>query len=72
MGMVGVRGLPRKLESLESTALAIAKLKLKDVVDVEEVTEAMQFYNVILQHFRQSAAISKNPRIIVYDECVDL
>jgi DNA replicative helicase MCM subunit Mcm2 (Cdc46/Mcm family) len=72
MGLAGVRGLPRKLESLESAAIAIAKLKLKDVVEAEEVTEIMEFYNVILQYFRQSAAIAKNPRVIVYDECIDV
>jgi hypothetical protein len=32
----GVRGLPRKLEALERTAIGFAKLKLKEVVDEEE------------------------------------
>jgi hypothetical protein len=31
----GVRGLPRKLEALERTAIGFAKLKLKDSVDEE-------------------------------------
>jgi replicative DNA helicase Mcm len=72
MGSVGVRGLPRKLESLESAAIALAKLKLKNVVEAEDVTEIMEFYNLILLHFRQSAAVSRNPRIIAYEECVDV
>ena len=72
MGSVGVRGLPRKLESLESAAIALAKLKLKDVVEADDVTEIMEFYNLILLHFRQSAAVSRNPRDIVYEECVDV
>lgn len=72
MGSVGVRGLPRKLESLESAAIALTKLKLKNVVEAEDVTEIMGFYNLILLHFRQSAAVSRNPRDIVYEECVDV
>jgi DNA replicative helicase MCM subunit Mcm2 (Cdc46/Mcm family) len=72
MGSAGVRGLPRKLESLESAAIALAKLKLKDVVEAEDVTEIMEFFNVILLHFRQTAAVSKNPRNIAYEECVDV
>ena len=32
----------------------------------------MEFYNLILLHFRQSAAISRNPRDKVYEECVDV
>ena len=72
MGSVGVRGLPRKLESLESAAIALAKLKLKNVVEAEDVTEIMEFYNLILLHFRQSAAVSRNPRDIAYEECVDV
>ena len=72
MGSAGVRGLPRKLESLESAAIALAKLKLKNVVEADDVTEIMEFYNLILLHFRQSAAASRNPRDIVYEECVDV
>ena len=72
MGSAGVRGLPRKLESLESAAIALAKLKLKNVVEADDVTEIMEFYNLILLHFRQSAAVSRNPRDIVYEECVDV
>jgi hypothetical protein len=72
MGSVGVRGLPRKLESLESAAIALTKLKLKNVVDAEDVTEIMEFYNLILLRFRQSAAVSRNPRDIAYEECVDV
>jgi DNA replicative helicase MCM subunit Mcm2 (Cdc46/Mcm family) len=72
MGSVGIRGLPRKLESLESAAIALTKLKLKNVVDAEDVTEIMEFYNLILLHFRQSAAVSRNPRDIAYEECVDV
>jgi MCM AAA-lid domain len=68
----GVTGLPRKLESLESTAIALAKLKLKNVVDAEEATETMKFFNVILIHFKQTATISKNPRDTTYSECVNI
>lgn len=36
------------------------------------MTEIIEFYNVILLHFKQSAAVSRNPRDIVYEECVDV
>ena len=72
MAGVGVTGLPRKLESLESTAIALAKLKLKNVVEAEEATETMEFFNTILLHFKQTAIISKNPRDIAYSECVNI
>ena len=72
MGSVDVSGLPRKLESLESATIGLTKLKLKNVVVVEDVTEIMEFYNLILLHFKQSAALSRNPRDIVYEECVDV
>jgi DNA replicative helicase MCM subunit Mcm2 (Cdc46/Mcm family) len=68
MAKADVKGLPRKLETLERIAVSISKLKLKNIVDVEEATEAMQFYNVILQHYQQTVAMSKKPVDIAYQE----
>jgi hypothetical protein len=50
----------------------LAKLKLKNVVDVEEATETMESFNMILLHFKQTAVISKNPRNVTYIECVSI
>lgn len=72
MAGVGVTGLPRKLESLESTAIALAKLKLKNVIEAKEATETMEFFNTILLHFNQTVIISKNPCDITYTECVNI
>jgi DNA replicative helicase MCM subunit Mcm2 (Cdc46/Mcm family) len=68
MAKADVKGLPRKLETLERIAISIAKLKLKSLVDAEEATEAMQFYNVILQNYQQTVAISKKPADTSYQE----
>ncbi|HEU4823511.1 MAG TPA: hypothetical protein VFS97_08820, partial [Nitrososphaeraceae archaeon] len=72
MAKVGIRGLPRKLEALKRMAIARAKLKLKNVADVEEAEEIMKFYNVLLQHYNQTIPITKNPRNIAYGECIDI
>jgi hypothetical protein len=50
----------------------LAKLKLKNVVEAEDATETMEFFNVILLHFKQTAIISKNPRDVAYNECVTI
>jgi replicative DNA helicase Mcm len=68
MAKADVKGLPRKLETLERIAISIAKFKLKSLVDAEEATEAMQFYNVILQNYQQTVAISKKPADTSYQE----
>jgi hypothetical protein len=72
LAAAGVTGLPRKLESLESTAIALAKLNLKNDVEAQEATETMEFFNTILVHFKQTAIISKNPRDITYGECANI
>jgi MCM AAA-lid domain/MCM P-loop domain len=71
MAKNGIRGLHRKLDTLERIAIAVAKLKLKSNADVEEAKEAMEFYNVILLNYQQTVPVSRNPRDIVYEEvCV--
>lgn len=68
MAKNGIRGLHRKLDTIERIAIAIAKLKLKGSVDVEEAREAMQFYNVMLLNYQQTVPLSRNPRDIIYEE----
>jgi replicative DNA helicase Mcm len=72
MALAGVRGLPRKLESLESTAIALAKLKLKNTVEADDAKEIMEFYSILLVHLGQSATIARNPRDITYEECINV
>ena len=68
MAKNGIRGLPRKLDTIERITIAIAKLKLKESADVEEAKEAMEFYNVILLNYQQTVPVSRNPRDIIYEE----
>lgn len=48
----------------------IARLKLKNIVDVYDANETMEFYNFILQQFEQVVNVTTDPRDIAYDECV--
>ena len=68
MAKNGIRGLPRKLDTLERITMAITKLKLKPFAGVEEAKEAMEFYNVILLNYQQTVPVSRNPRDIIYEE----
>jgi DNA replicative helicase MCM subunit Mcm2 (Cdc46/Mcm family) len=68
MAAAGVRGLPRKLDSLERAVIARAKLKLKNVADGEEAIEVMHFFNAMLCNFAQTVALTRNPRDIAVEE----
>ncbi len=54
MGKAGISDLSRKLDSLIRITVAIAKLKLKAVAEVEDAEEAALFYSDTLRHFSQS------------------
>jgi hypothetical protein len=71
MAKTGVRGLARKLDTIERITIAITKLKLKSYADVE-AKEAMEFYNVILLNYQQTVPVSKNPRDIIYEEVCNI
>jgi hypothetical protein len=62
----GVRGLPRKLEALERTAIGFAKLKLKDMVDEDDAFDTMTLFNEMLKFYKQDANLPKNPRDMVF------
>jgi hypothetical protein len=68
MAKQGVRGLPRKLDALERTAIGFAKLKLKSVVDEEDVYDTIELFNSILKYFKQEVT-NKNPRDLLLQEC---
>ena len=46
MAKQGIRGLPRKLNALERTAIGFAKLKLKDTVDEDYVYNTMVLFRL--------------------------
>jgi DNA replicative helicase MCM subunit Mcm2 (Cdc46/Mcm family) len=65
-------GSPRILETLFRLPKAIARLKLKEIVDAKDAREAMQYYNVNLQQYQQVVSIPDNPRDIAYSICVNI
>ena len=72
MGQRGITGRPRKLETLKRISVAISKLKLKNEADIDDVTDAMGFYNVILMHFNQIIPISQRPKEVTYQELITI
>lgn len=70
--LAGRFGSPRILETLFRLAKAVARLKLKKVVESEDARFTMQFYNVILEQHKQVVSIPDNPRDITYNECLDI
>lgn len=63
---------PRRRESLYRIARAIARIKLKDVVGVNDAKEAVEFYNVMISKFLRTVKIPENPRDIAYGECISI
>jgi DNA replicative helicase MCM subunit Mcm2 (Cdc46/Mcm family) len=71
MAKQGIRGLPRKLDALERTAIGFAKLKLKDVVDEEDAYDTMALFNDILKFYKQDVE-TQNPRDITFNQCLKI
>ncbi len=63
----GVRGLPRKLEALERTAIGFAKLKLKDSVDEEDASDTIDLFNEMLKFYKQEV---KSIRDMTFLQCL--
>lgn len=61
---------PRRRDSLYRIAKAISKLKLKDVIDVGDAKEAVEFYNVILLELERTVSAPEDPRDVAYKECI--
>jgi DNA replicative helicase MCM subunit Mcm2 (Cdc46/Mcm family) len=61
-------GSPRVLDALIRISHAIARLKQKDIVDIEDAKEAMEFYNVILQQPAEVFAVPKDPYNLAAEE----
>lgn len=71
MAKQGIKGLPRKLDALERTAIGFAKLKLKDVVDEEDAYDTMALFNDILKFYKQDVE-TQNPRDITFNQCLKI
>jgi replicative DNA helicase Mcm len=63
-------GSNRILDTLFRISKAFARLKLKNIVDEEDATDTIQFYNVILGQYQQIVNVPSSPRNIAFDECV--
>lgn len=68
MAKKDVDGLFRKFDSLLRISIAIAKLKLKNIVDIKDANEAMHMYQLMLKEFRHHVGIPKDPRDVSLDE----
>jgi len=55
-------GSPRIFDTLKNISFAIARLKHKDVIEVDDADEAIEFYNVILHQLEEIVIIAKDPR----------
>ena len=50
------------IDTLKNISFAIARLKHKDVIEVDDADEAIEFYNVILHQLEEIVIIAKDPR----------
>ena len=58
--------------TLAKIAKAIARLKLKEIVDESDAKEVMEFYNIMLVDFQKNVSLSQSPTEIAYHECVTM
>jgi replicative DNA helicase Mcm len=65
-------GSNRVLNTLYRLAKAVARLKLKEIVDEDDAKDVMSFYNVMLQNFQKAVNVSTNPKDIAYNEFVKI
>jgi DNA replicative helicase MCM subunit Mcm2 (Cdc46/Mcm family) len=65
-------GSPRINRTLNNLAKAIARLKLKNVVDEDDAKKAREFYNMILTKFQKSVVYSESIKIIAYKKGVEI
>jgi replicative DNA helicase Mcm len=70
IGVARNTGSPRVRETIYNITRMIARLKLKDIADGNDATEACQFYNVILNQRGHVVNIPGNPRDITFNECL--
>ena len=61
---------PRLFDTLTSLCFAVARLKQKDIIDIEDLKEVIEFYNLQLPHLSELATIPRDPRDLVYEGIV--
>lgn len=67
MAKTDVDGIFRKYDSLLRTSIAIARLKLKNVVDVHDANEAMEIIQFMLGQFKHHVGIPRDPKNVCYE-----
>jgi DNA replicative helicase MCM subunit Mcm2 (Cdc46/Mcm family) len=68
-----IDGLQRKFDTLLRITIAIAKLRLKDCAGKEDAHDTMEFYNVMLQQYKQIAPlIVISPRDTAIEEILKI
>ena len=65
-------GSPRVFKTLKNLAKAVARLKLKNVVDEQDAKKTMEFYNIMLIKFQKSVVYSESPKILAYKKGVEI
>jgi replicative DNA helicase Mcm len=65
-------GSPRIRETIITIAKMIARLKLRNTVDVADAKETMEFYNVILQQLDQNVNVTTDPSDETFECCVSV
>ena len=63
---------PRRRDSIYRIAKAISKLKLKNIVDVDDAKDAIEFYNVVLLELERTVSVPEDPRDVAYNECISI
>ena len=65
-------GSPRVLNTLNNLAKAVARLKLKNVVDEEDAKKAQEFYSIMLANFQKGVVYSETPKMIAYKKGAEI
>jgi len=62
---------PRLYDTLTSLCYAVARLKQKDIIDIEDVKDVIEFYNLQLHHLSQLVAIPRDLRELAFEEIIN-
>ncbi|MDN5848009.1 MAG: AAA family ATPase [Candidatus Nitrosocosmicus sp.] len=62
-------GSNRVLETIIRLCKATAKLKLKQIVDERDVTEAIEFYNLLISKYVDGSNVPTEPDKYAYEKC---
>lgn len=65
-------GSNRVLETIIRLCKATAKLKLKQIVDEKDVTDAIEFYNLLISKYVNGSKIPTEPDKYAYEKCFNI